>query len=480
MMLPALRLSRHLYADTRRASRPTRRGGSKPRWNRAAGMVALAITVVLGPARLALAQAAAAPVLTPEDYRDESKIAALLWQRSPEVLQWRQDIGVAASEVTRARKYPNPVLDFNWGTIPVGKTNPPGLSDRFDQVPSYTAGISELVELAKRGPREAAAVAELERSRADALATLAERFFDTMDAIGRIARNQLRASVLGAQAASGERLLGLDRARADKGDIAVADLNRAEVEQARLVAERDAARSALESARMECTTVLSAACPSFESGTAAQQFLDEQAHADLPTAWSEDIERRRPDLSALAAALRAAKDRATWARRQAIPDVTLRLGYTYDNFVVSGDQRNSLAVGLQIPLPVLDRGKADLEAASAALVHAQRVRQSLAQSGRLQIDAAIQQRRLIEHRISELDATLTKAAAVRDSMEGARRQGGVSQTEVLLARRTYQELSMQRADLQGEAYDVAMKIRRTAALFPTPGPSDSKQQETHQ
>src|SRR5262249_58814578 len=91
------------------------------------------------------------------------------------------------------------------------------------------------------------------------------------------------------------------------------------------------------------------------------------ATATLPTQWSPEIEARRPDLSALAAALRAADQKVTLAKRQSIPDVTVRFGYTYDTFVVAGNQRNSLGLGMQVPLPVMNHGQADLEAARAAL-----------------------------------------------------------------------------------------------------------------
>jgi len=121
----------------------------------------------------ASAQTPPVAALTPGDYADEAKLAALLWDRSPDVLDARTSAGIAASEVTRARAYPNPALDFTWGTIPVGRTNPPDLSDRLNNVPNYNAGLSELVELAKRGPRQAATVAEFERSRLQAVSTLA-------------------------------------------------------------------------------------------------------------------------------------------------------------------------------------------------------------------------------------------------------------------------------------------------------------------
>jgi cobalt-zinc-cadmium efflux system outer membrane protein len=404
--------------------------------------------------------------LAATDYLDEAKLTGLLWEQCPEVVEARRSAGVAASEVTRARKYPNPALDFTWGTLPIGSTNPPDLHDPIGNVPNYNLGLSELFEIAKRGPRQAATTAEFEAARAQAVATLATRFFDLMDTIGRIARSQVRAAVINGQVRASERLLELDRARAAKGDIAGVDVQRSEVEHARLVAVREAARTDREAARAACAAIIAATCPPFESGKAARQFLRRTATQDVPTVWSEEFERRRPDIAALNATLQAAGARVTLAKRRVIPDVTVRMGYTYDTFVTAGNQRQSLALGMQLPLPVMDQGQADLQAATATLERATRVRDSLIESGRQVLSAATRQRQLVAARIGQLDAALAKARQLRDSTLGAARQGGASQVDVLLAVRAYQELLLDRTELDADAYQAALAARQATAAFP--------------
>ncbi len=406
--------------------------------------------------------------LTPDEYADEAKLVELLWNQSPDVLEARTAAGIAASEVTRAGRFPNPALDFTWGTIPVGRTNPPHVSDPLDRVPNYTAGLSELIELAKRGPRQAASIAEYERSHAQALAALATRFFDLLGAVGHIAKSQLRAAVTGQLVEASSALLDLDRARASKGDIAVVDLDRAEVEHDRLLATRDAALTELETARAECVAIVGVPCEAFESGKSARAFLERAATAALPAQWSDELEHRRPDIAALDAALRAARQRATLAQHKVIPDVTVRLGYTYDQFVLSGNQRNSVSLGMQLPLPVADQGQADVQAATATLVRAAQTRQVLADTGRITLQAATRRRELIATRARQLDSALAKARDVRDTLTAAQRRGGTSLTDVLLARRGYQELLLDRSDLDAEAFEAVLKVRAAAALFPRP------------
>jgi cobalt-zinc-cadmium efflux system outer membrane protein len=177
--------------------------------------IALAVLAITGRAN-----AQAPVVLTPGDYADEARLVDILWRQSREVIEAREGVGRAASEVTRSGKYPNPNLDFTWGTIPIGPSNPPDLQDPIGNVPNYNVGLSELIELAKRGPRQAAAAAELQAARATAMTTLGAQFFALLEAIGRIAEQQARAAVIAGQVRSTERLLELDRARAAKGDIA--------------------------------------------------------------------------------------------------------------------------------------------------------------------------------------------------------------------------------------------------------------------
>ncbi len=188
----------------------------------------------------------------------------------------------------------------------------------------------------------------------------------------------------------------------------------------------------------------------------------------MPTDWSDGLEAQRPDLAALGAAIQAARDRETLAHRRAIPDVTARLGYMYDTFVASGNQRQSLGVGIQVPLPVFDRGQADLQAAAAALARAVRTRDVLVETGRLGLAAATRQRTLMQERLRKLAAALDKARGVRDSLDAAQHRGGASLIDVLLARRAYQELLRDQIDVLGEAFAHTLAIRQLAGVFPRP------------
>ncbi len=427
------------------------------------------VFVFVGVSVLTLPRAARSLEVT--DYDDESRLVAALWERAPEVIDARSAAATAASDLHKARTLPNPQLDFTWGTMPIGRTNPQDLHDPWSHVPNYNVGISELIELGKRGPRAAAAAAQLEQAQAQALATLGTRFFALLEAIGDIAKNQARAGVLNAQVHAGDDTIALERARAAKGETAAADLERAELEHMRLVAARDAARSDLETARAACAAIVAAPCPAFPTARAAREYLRRVAAATAPRTWLPELERQRPDIAALDAALRAADEQATLARRRAVPDVTLRVGYTYDTFEQAGNQRQSAALGVQVPLPVFDRGQADLETATAALAKARDTRAALVETARITLETAVRQRALVASRIEQMGTALGTARSVRAAMEGAAREGGTSQLDVLLAQRAHQDLLLARTDLDGDAYAAALKIREAAGDFPRPQPA---------
>lgn len=400
-------------------------------------------------------------------YNDDQALAELLWERAVDVVQARAALEQGRSALVRASTYPNPSLEGAWSTIPLGRTNPPGLSDRLDRVPNYSVALAELFEIAKRGPRIAARTLDVERLRGEALAVLGDRFFALLEAIGAIATNQRRVAVLEEQIRDGDELLNLDRARANRGEIAPLDVDVAEVEQARLRALRDSAEASLLQAQADCSALLSLPCPKFPDDGAAQAFLV-RAYRSLPANDPPlgEVLQQRPDVKALEAAAAAAEQDAILAERRVIPDVTVRAGYTYDQFTISGNQRNSMAVGVELPLPVFDRGQADLMAARATQVQARTALQVLSQSIPEHLRMAREQLALALRRMEQLDVGVAKARAMRDTLVEAQHAGGISAIEVLVARRNYQDLVRERVELDEDAFAAALKIRKLTGSFP--------------
>ena len=102
----------------------------------------LALSLVAGAAEPAAAPDPTAPraedlppALDLARMPDDAVMAELLWGRSPDLVAARAKIVTARGDLVRAKLLPNPSLDSSWNTIPVGKTNPPGLASPIDNVP---------------------------------------------------------------------------------------------------------------------------------------------------------------------------------------------------------------------------------------------------------------------------------------------------------------------------------------------------------
>jgi len=404
--------------------------------------------------------------LSAHDYGDDALLGAWLWTHNPEVIDARSAVRAASAETTRSQLLPNPSFDATWGTIPLGATNPPALQSPLTSVPYYSLGVSQPFEIGKRQPRKNIAIANVEVAQAQARDSYAARFFDLLESIGRIAQAQSRATAYEALVAASEGLLKLQRARASKGDIAVLDLTRAEVEQQRLLVAQSTVQLEMAQAQADCATIAATECQAFASGDAARAWLRKVATMPLPQQWSSEVEARRADFRALAANSRAAHALVEFGRAMRLPDVAARLGYTYDQFTVSGNQAHSLALSLQIGLPVFSHGQADLQAAAGQLERVQAVRLSRTVAGRLALQAAGQRRQLSLSRALQIEEALAKAADVLAALTEAMRRGSASLGDVLMARRAHQELLLERLELDTATFAAVLDARKAAALYP--------------
>jgi cobalt-zinc-cadmium efflux system outer membrane protein len=173
--------------------------------------------------------------------------------------------------------------------------------------------------------------------------------------------------------------------------------------------------------------------------------------------WLEN----RPDLRSLELQRAAAEHALTLARARAIPDPTFRCGYVLDRFLVSGNQGNSLFVGVSFPLTFFDHGQADARVAEAALSSAARTRALLMEQAQSQLSKLTDQRGAVEERRKRIrETTLPLAESVVKRLAEVVRRGGAPLPELLLARRTLGELTADAADLDLSAFQLAIAEAR--------------------
>src|SRR5262245_59762555 len=246
---------------------------------------------------------------------DDAALAQLLWTRSPDLVPARNKIAAARGDVVRAHLLPNPSLDASWNTIPVGQTNPPGLSSPLANVPNYAVSLSTLVEIAKRGPRQQAARGALDAATLDAYELLRQRWYDLRERIAEVAAARLRVAALTDLQSDAHRLTELQRARAARGDTAGLETDRAALDEMKFEANLSDERQKLAEALVACTHVAGIACQPFADASEASAYLGTGLAQQEPG----DI-AARPDLRSLDAQRESAEASLELARNRRIPD----------------------------------------------------------------------------------------------------------------------------------------------------------------
>jgi cobalt-zinc-cadmium efflux system outer membrane protein len=405
------------------------------------------------------------PAAPPADLSafDETRLAQEIWAHGPDVIAARPDVFEAETARRHSYMLPNPSLSAAWGTIPLGRrTGDP--EPEFADVPNYSVGISELIEIGKRGPRQKAA----EAARAAAGHTLQEvfrqSFYGLMDSLTDQAVAVARASVLRTLVATSQEVLRLQRARAERGDLAGIEVDRLEVEDGRLLSDLRSAEAAERGAQVACTRMLGRDCPHFETGEQAQAFL---LRKTLPPAAGDDKALPdRPDLRALRAQKARIEAEQQLSRRLKIPDLVAGVTYTYDRFLISGNQSKSLTLNLTIPLPLFDHGQAELDRTTSLMANNEAAIAAVS-------TGATRARPLVREQITALlaggralDERLPVAAAVVERMNSAFNRGGVALLDVLSARRDYENAQLDRIEVAAAAQKATTDLRRVTGDLP--------------
>jgi outer membrane protein, heavy metal efflux system len=401
---------------------PHHRGALEPMW----GLVLIA-AILYG---VSIAGAAEGPVesVTLEEALDRAQTG------NPDVVTARLQIAAAEAERMAARLYPNPSFSADFNNFPVSRTTPPGLpvgqtlitSMRLDQ-PLVLWGKRHLrIEGAEAG---LAATHDAQRDVLRQLrAAVKIAFYDSLHDDRQLEfaqKNQQRYA----------QIVSLNERRFHGGDISEAEFRKIQLEQLRYVGElEDAQRQVAESSQLlgrllGSETVLT-------------------AHGDLvaPTVaiTSDDLIgdaiENRPDWAALQRQRDQAELALRLARRERYPDVTVGADYTHDEFVVSGDNRNTVGVGFSLPLPLLNQNQAEIAKAEVALHEAEtdiaRLRLDIAQEVHNALAAFQSARRLQQtYESGYLDGAKTTV----DAAEASYRIGAASLIELLDAERTYTE-----------------------------------------
>src|SRR5262249_45296161 len=157
----------------------------------------------------------------------------------------------------------------------------------------------------------------------------------------------------------------LSRARFKAGDISEAELKKIELESLKYQNGEIDAQMELDLAWHKLAALLGFGSPAALPSVAAEK-PPERAPLSLSDLTARAL-NERPDLRAVRMSQRKAQADLSAARREALPEPALGVAYTHDDFTVSGDNPNSLALTLSFPLPLFDRNQGGIGRAQVDL-----------------------------------------------------------------------------------------------------------------
>ena len=391
---------------------------------------------------------------------DDRALAVLVWERSVDLQAARVRIAQAEADAARAGLLPNPTLDVSYNTVPVGPHNPVG--EPFFSIPNLQVGASQLIELGKRGPRQDASAQLARAVGLDTIELLRQRFFDMKELYADIATSQARIASFSQLVEGAARLTALEQARASNGETSTLDLDRAHLEEAKLRSSLSEETERLRAGLRGCALALGEDCDAFSDAAAATAFLETLEQSARPVSFEA-----RPDLLSLEAQGEAARSAKTLAERHALPDLTVRLGYVKDWFVTSGNQANSLFVGVSLPLPVFDHGQHDAQAAAVAVTASARAHDLLLQSSTKALEGITMELAAFEARRAVLRGdTIPLARKIVDRLSEAVARGASPLQDLIIARRTLEELSIDALDLELAAFKLSITRARLSGVVP--------------
>lgn len=394
---------------------------------------------------------------------DPAALTRWVEDHHPRVQAARAEVEAAQAELDDAGiLLPNPEFDITAENMAVGRKVRTDVG--FTAV--YDMGLSQTVEIGKRGPRREAARQRLEAARQKLLATVSEVVTEAREALALVAFQESRQRILEETLSLTRRSIGLEERRYELGDISGTDLNRLRLEAIHLEAEVSIGEADLRGAHANCAALLQATCVFGEIAV-----LGDLLPAQLPVSPIEDV----PTLRALLHDQKAEENEATLASREAIPDPTFRFGYVSDRFSLSNDDPYTLGVGVSIPLPIFDRGQHRAGAARARARAIAREADSLRNTLTAEVASLVGRYGRLTSTVTTLrDEALPRSEAVLESISAAFRQGEIGMTDLLLARQGHTGLQLRLLDLQLERFTTANQLRRLLALDLPNQPKDDR------
>lgn len=362
--------------------------------------------------------------------------------RNPTLAATRNIVDAAVADRLAARLRPNPAFTIDTENYPLFDPNRPSPLDNQQ----LTVRIDQEIELAGRR-RLRTAVAEAGVAGAEADIRDRERILELDVRRAYLAIVLAAADVEVAQSTLQEidRVLTLNRARHDQGEISGVDVRRVQVERLRFVDDAFNAELALRNARsallalfnapdlsvtFDVTDSLASASDAQAAGGAVPMPLEALDHGAL----RQQALTQRPDLAAARQDVLRAETETRLQRAVRTPNVTVGGGY----------QRNfgadAVVFGVTVPLPLWNRNQGGVARAAAEQERARNLAAAASISVLLDVQQAVNSVEVSRQRVAYIEREyLRPARESRDIVLESYRLGSADLIDFLDAQRAFRD-----------------------------------------
>jgi cobalt-zinc-cadmium efflux system outer membrane protein len=362
----------------------------------------------------------------------------LLLKQSPILLRDRQNVAVATANLTQAGLRPNPSFELNSESYPLFESRPGPFFNNQELV--LRAG--QTIETAsKRGKRVQVARQELGVSESEVgntirqvKAELKRRYYTVVLAK---AQRELADEIL----KQFDEIIRLNEARFQQGEISGLEMNRIRAERLRFftdVLDSDLQLRNAKTALLELLGVSDLSTPFDVAETLGVRPL-----ALTPQDLQAQALQARPDLQAERQRLERNRQDLRLQKAEGVPNVTPFVGYKRDLGA------NTLAFGLNVPLPFFNRNQGGVGRATAQITQQQYEVSRVLLAVRRDVQEAYQSLQTQAQKVRAMEQEYVPSArTARDIAQQSYRLGALDLIGLLDAERVYRETV--------RAYNVAL------------------------
>lgn len=353
----------------------------------------------------------------------------LLLKQSPILLRDRENVAVATANVTQAGLRPNPSFELNSESYPLFEARPGPFFNNQELV--LRAG--QTIETAsKRGKRVEVARRELTVSESEVQNTVRQLKFELKRRYYTVvlarAQRELAQEIL----KQFDEIIRLNEARFKQGEISGLEMNRVRAERMRFFADLLDSDLQLRNARTALLELLGVP----DLGTpfeVAETLTVRPLQINAPDLQAQALQAR-PDLLAERQRLERNRQELQLQKAEAVPNVTPFFGYKRDLGA------NTVAFGLNVPLPFFNRNQGGIGRATAQITQQKYEVRRVLLAVQRDVQEAYQTLQTQAAKVRAMEQEYVPSArTARDIAQQSYRLGALDLISLLDAERVYRE-----------------------------------------